>query len=114
MPKRKWRVVFSAMKDKPIAEMLRILKPQTTKFYLTPLRFPKGVSMTELRETAKSLDANHLTFGTVPEALEAARRDAAPGELVLATGSFYLVGEVMRHLHRLDPPPSDGLLDWKL
>ena len=39
---------------------------------------------------------------TLPEALELASRTVGREDMILVTGSFYLVGETIRHLSALD------------
>lgn len=109
VPNRRLKVVFSAMKGKPVEEMLRMLSGYAEKLYLAPLAFPKGMSVDEMKTEADGIECQ--TCASIPSALELAKREAAEEDIVLATGSLYLVGEVLRHMRGLPPPPADGRID---
>lgn len=104
-------VVFSAIGGKPLEEMLGILGGIAIEVHLAPLHFPKGVTMEGLTAAAEAVGLKYACHSDVPAALDAARGRAGTKGVVLATGSLYLVGEVMRHRRRLPPPPGDGGID---
>ncbi len=111
VPTGSMRIILSAMRGKPVRKMILLLKDRAEKFYLTPLQFPKGMSTVELAEAAQAAGVQAETFTDLPGAFESARRDAGSSQPILVTGSFYLVGELLRHMRGLPPPPPDGRID---
>lgn len=105
------RVVISSLKSKPLMKMIMKLSDRTTKFYLAPICFPKGKTYAELRAEADEYGINYQLYQDIPSAFDAARNEANRGEIILATGSLYLVGEVIRHMKGLPRPPENGLID---
>jgi folylpolyglutamate synthase/dihydropteroate synthase len=91
--------------------MMSQLSKRSRKFYLAPIRFPRSRGGDELAESAQAAGVDFTLFKDLPSAFEAARRKCSPNELVLGTGSFYLVGEILRHLGGLPPPPPEGRID---
>ncbi len=108
------RVVISSMKSKPLHRMIRSLADRTVKFYLAPICFPKSKDESELREAAEEADVSFQLYSDVPTAFEAAKREAEREELILATGSFYLIGEILRHRSGKPKPPETGVIDHRI
>ena len=107
----KLRVVFSAMRNKLADGMLKLLVPYTSQFYLAPIRFPKGLSKIELEALARELKLRYTIHDNTINALDRATCEVESGELILATGSLYLVGEILRFQRGILPPPDDGRID---
>ncbi len=111
---RKLYVVFSAMRSKPVRQMLKLLSATAEKFYLAPISFPKGMSSEELRSEAQTLGISNVICENIPSAFDLACREAGQKGVVLATGSLYLTGEVIRHSRGLPAPPLDGRIDDRI
>ncbi len=111
IPNNKIRVIFSAMRSKPVREMLKILSSKTVKFYLVPLSFPKGMPVDDLSHHAELEELSFAVCNDVPAAIEQSVRETRKGEMILITGSLYLVGEVLRFRRGYPIPPSDGRID---
>jgi dihydrofolate synthase / folylpolyglutamate synthase len=82
-------MIFGAMADKPIREMLEILTPHAQRVVFTK---PQSSRATEPR------DLLHLAPGSaveesVSDAIRHARANAPQGKAILICGSLYLVGE---------------------
>ncbi|MFC2150830.1 bifunctional folylpolyglutamate synthase/dihydrofolate synthase [Calditrichota bacterium] len=107
----KLHVVFSALKGKPVKEMLQVMDGMTKQVYLTEINFPKVLPLCELEQIADSLQIDYKSERNSAAALDKATAGCEAGDYVLVTGSFYLVGETMRHLRHLPAPPSDGRID---
>ena len=114
LPGKSWRVVFAANKGKPKREMLNELADIASRFYLAPLQFPKSITAEGLVEAAQQVASISTICPDVPEALHTAQREADVGDMILVVGSLYLVGEVLRNLRGLPPPPADGGIDWRV
>jgi dihydrofolate synthase/folylpolyglutamate synthase len=92
-------MIFGCLKDKDVAAMVRILKPLARRVFLVPLPTPRSRTTDELRRWWKGIET--LEASSVAEAAEDAfRRARSDGGPVLAAGSLYLVGEVMKVLRR--------------
>ena len=90
--------VFGAMRDKAIAEMAEILFPLAQRVIATVAENPRSATPDEIREAAGRTSAEIIDTPDVIVALEKARELAGPGDLVVITGSIYVVGEAMREL----------------
>jgi dihydrofolate synthase/folylpolyglutamate synthase len=96
------RIVFGCMKDKPVAEMLGVLRASGAELVFVPVRSPRSADPAEL---AREAGGAARDLPSVAEAHAMTARDPHPdGTLVL--GSLYLAGEWMaRHqgrAHQLD------------
>ena len=91
-------LVFAAMRDKPAGEMLDILAPRAQRLVLTRLPVARGEDPGTLHRLAAARHSDAARTSSVEEALRRARESAAPGALVVVSGSLYLVGEVKRIL----------------
>jgi dihydrofolate synthase/folylpolyglutamate synthase len=79
------------MRDKSVAEMAGILFPVADEIIVTAPRQARAVRPESMLEMAE-----HSRIRPVPalrEAIEFARRNAAPEDVVFITGSLFLVGE---------------------
>ncbi|HEV7501662.1 MAG TPA: folylpolyglutamate synthase/dihydrofolate synthase family protein [Vicinamibacteria bacterium] len=89
-------LVFAAMADKDIAEMGRVLLPLAREIVLTRVPGDRAASPAEIARRVKPLAARAYRTRTVGAALARARQLAGPRGLVVAAGSLYLAGEVLR------------------
>jgi len=90
--------VFGAMRDKEIAEMAEILFPLAERVIATCAENPRSATAEEIRDSAARTGAEIELAASVPAAIEAARRRAPAGAVVVITGSIYVVGEAMQAL----------------
>ncbi len=90
--------VFGAMRDKAIAGMAEVLFPLAERVIATRAENPRSATAEEIRDSAARTGAEIETAPSVPEAIEAARRSAPAGAVVVITGSIYVVGEAMQAL----------------
>ncbi|MBK9216641.1 MAG: bifunctional folylpolyglutamate synthase/dihydrofolate synthase [Chloracidobacterium sp.] len=93
-------LVFGAMNDKNVAEMLLILAPFAENFVLTQSSNARALSCDELLAQMPS-DITPVRISkanTVAEALDRAREITSGDGVVLVAGSLYLVGEARRIL----------------
>ena len=87
-------LVLGAVNDKDIGRMLAQL-PKSATYYFCKADIPRGLNTVELREQAEATGLNGTAFPSVPEALKAARAASTQGDLVLVTGSVFVVAEVL-------------------
>jgi dihydrofolate synthase / folylpolyglutamate synthase len=98
--KRPKVLVFAAMKDKPVDEMLDILSPLVDTVIVTGLPVARGETPERLHRFVSTRHRNAAWTRTVGQALRMARDTAGPGALIVISGSLYLVGEVKKLLSR--------------
>jgi dihydrofolate synthase/folylpolyglutamate synthase len=84
-------LVFGAMKDKAVAEMMEALAPAVTTFICTTAPARRAVVADELTALGRSLGLN---CETVTDPLEAVRRACARQTAVVVAGSIFLIGPV--------------------
>lgn len=91
-------LVFGIATDKDISGVWRVLEREADVAFLTRSIFPKAA---EPRAIFQMIDDTDVTLRVVEsgtDAFDRARAEAGPGDLICVTGSFYLIGDVMRHL----------------
>ena len=92
--------VFGAMADKDVAPMLARVGPLIDKWYFTDLPTPRAATGADLRakwqavETRRDVIAN--TYKSPEAALQAAVEAADPADRIVAFGSFYTVGGILK------------------
>ena len=90
---RKLTVLFGVMSDKDVQGMLRELGTIAGRFVFTALPMKRCASPSVLQEMAQPLEKESFVFQDVPTALEFILPDLASSEVLLVTGSLFLVGE---------------------
>ncbi len=92
-------VVFAAAEDKDIDGMLKEIWKHTDCVVLTQFDSPRAASAKNIFSGMESLTDKELFVEEDPhKALEKARSLAAAEDLILVTGSLYLVGEIRDHV----------------
>lgn len=86
--------VFGVVKDKDIGAMLQLL-PQDARYYFCKANIPRGLDAGELRERASGMHLQGRSYSSVKNALRAAKRNAAPNDLIFVGGSIFVVAEVV-------------------
>ncbi|HEY0760237.1 MAG TPA: folylpolyglutamate synthase/dihydrofolate synthase family protein [Acidisarcina sp.] len=87
-------LIFGCLKDKAIGEIAQILFPLFNEVVLTRVDSPRAASIDEMLAAASQTGAIATVESDAPRALARAFELTPPGGLVVATGSFYLVGQV--------------------
>ncbi|MFH1861278.1 MAG: folylpolyglutamate synthase/dihydrofolate synthase family protein [bacterium] len=88
--------VFSALQDKDVVGMMRILKENVDDACLTPLATYRGSSLSELTDIAKSISWKTQLAENPDLALQTALTDSDRETVILVIGSHALVGEVLK------------------
>jgi len=93
---RRLVLVVSILDDKDAAEMLRALLPQAEHAIFTRNHSPRALSPATLASLCEQLGGPPSELETDPQgALARAREVAGPGGVVLATGSIYLIADLL-------------------
>ncbi len=91
-------VIFGTSRDKNSAEMLKILGSFFKNVILCRNPNPRSQEIGALISQARPWFQRIFPAASVFEALEMAGRFSKPGDLTVATGSFYLIGEIRRKI----------------
>lgn len=91
-------MVFGAMRDKAVSEIAEILFPLADRVIATRAQNPRSFLPEEIRHAASRISAEIVEAPDVGAALEAARAGASRAQVVVVTGSIYIVGEAMQAL----------------
>jgi len=95
---RRLTFIFGAMRDKAIGEMAEILFPLAERVVITKADNPRSGTHEEIRTAAVRTAVDFVDAPDVATALRHAKRLMAPQEIIVVTGSIYIVGEAMREL----------------
>jgi dihydrofolate synthase/folylpolyglutamate synthase len=87
---RRVRLIYGAMRDKAIDEIIGILFPRASQVIVTAPAQARALAPAALREMAGHSDLR--VAASLPEAL-ALIADAGPGDVVFITGSLYLIAQ---------------------
>ena len=85
-------LVFSCLRDKPLAELSQILFPLFDAVIFAPIASPRATPLADLLAAAAQTGTPVHAAETVAEALAVARQHAKDAPIVVS-GSVYLVGE---------------------
>ncbi|WP_354441844.1 bifunctional tetrahydrofolate synthase/dihydrofolate synthase [Ottowia thiooxydans] len=93
--------VFGAMADKDLAPMLARMDPLVDRWYFTDLPTPRAATGAALQEAwqraTRRKDVDASVYTDPQSALEAAAAAATPADRIVVFGSFFTVGDVLRH-----------------
>ncbi|UFH52461.1 folylpolyglutamate synthase/dihydrofolate synthase family protein [Spirosoma sp. KNUC1025] len=87
------RLVVGMVSDKDRAKALAILPP-TAVYYFCQAQTPRSLPAAELQHEAARMGRMGESFMDVNTALDAALQDASPADLILITGSNYIIAEL--------------------
>jgi dihydrofolate synthase/folylpolyglutamate synthase len=90
-------LIFGAPADKNIVAMMQILFPLAVEIIITVAQHPRASAPDLLAEQATALGFSTTITSTVAEAIALAFSKAGPGDLICATGSIIVVGELLNH-----------------
>jgi dihydrofolate synthase / folylpolyglutamate synthase len=88
-PDRKLWLIYGAMRDKSVEEIADILFPLAHELILTAPKFSRALRPEALQE----FDERGRTAPSIQEALDLVRQKASPSDVIVVTGSLFLVGE---------------------
>ncbi len=87
-------LIFSCLRDKPVAEMAQILFPLFERVILAPIHTSRATSVDDLMAAARATGTSAVAVDSVREAFERMESDAENANgLIVISGSVYLVGE---------------------
>jgi len=93
-PHEHLHIVLGCVNDKDLGRFLAEL-PKTTTYYFCKANIPRGLDATVLKGQAEAMALSGAAFPNVATAFSAARSAAHAQDLVLVTGSVFVVAEVL-------------------
>lgn len=101
-------LIVGMMCDKHPREFLAPLLSQVDTLILTQTNLPRASTGSELRTLLQDCAPSAQVAATPADALAAAKRSAAPSDLICVTGSLMLVGEIKALLRGCSLSPVRG------
>ena len=105
---RRIHLIYGAMRDKAIDEVAGLLFPRATTVILTQSPQPRSLSAEALAKMTSHLAEAVEVIREPGAALERALEIAEAEDVIFATGSLYLVGDLRRHWDALSGVESAG------
>jgi len=87
-------LIYAAMRDKAVDEVTGLLFPHAEEVIFTEARTPRAISAAQLQEIAGHHAARHFAVRDAEKAVQTALAKAEPHDVIVITGSLYLVGQV--------------------
>ncbi|MBI4493894.1 MAG: bifunctional folylpolyglutamate synthase/dihydrofolate synthase [Chloroflexi bacterium] len=92
------RLVLGTSADKDLAAILAPLAPLASQVIATQAQHPRARPAEDIAQAAKEMGAPSSVAESVAEAIDLAVHAATPEDLVLVTGSLFVVAEAREHL----------------
>jgi dihydrofolate synthase/folylpolyglutamate synthase len=93
---KKVLLVFSCLSDKDAGGMLREIKPIVKKVYPTEIPYIRKTPLGELKRVISETGMEMAdTTGMLKKDIKIALKDASNSDVIIVTGSFYLIGEAL-------------------
>ena len=86
-------MVFGVVKDKDVGDVVKML-PQDAHYYFCQAKIPRAQDAAVLADMARAEGLKGDVIPDVNQAIAAAKRNAAPEDLVFIGGSTFVVAEV--------------------
>jgi dihydrofolate synthase/folylpolyglutamate synthase len=96
---RRIHLVYGSVRDKSVDEIAGLLFPIAASVIVTAPKQPRALSAEALAEMTSHLAPNIIVVPDPSEAMERALAIAAPDDVIFATGSLYVVGDLRRWWH---------------
>jgi dihydrofolate synthase/folylpolyglutamate synthase len=94
IPKSGLHIVIGFVNDKDLGTVLPLF-PKDASYYFTKASIPRALNETILKTEAEKYGLTGESFPNVTGALEAARKNAEPTDLIFIGGSTFVVAEVI-------------------
>ncbi|MBP3585943.1 MAG: bifunctional folylpolyglutamate synthase/dihydrofolate synthase [Paludibacteraceae bacterium] len=96
------RIVLGMVQDKDIDQVLPLL-PKDAVYYFTQANTSRAIPAEQLlkkyqKHIGEEVAIHASAYATVPLALQQAKRDAQPQDIIFIGGSNYIVGEALHHI----------------
>lgn len=92
--------LFSALKDKDCDKIVQKVNKINFLWYTVPLKTERSHNQESMSMVFNSEKISHYWFENAIEAFKVITSEANANDLIVVFGSFYLVGEIMNHMHQ--------------
>jgi dihydrofolate synthase / folylpolyglutamate synthase len=103
IPHEALHLVFGVMKDKDYRTMIRRFAELDPEFYAVQASIARSLPSSDLAAAIEQAGGAVRSYASIAAALRAARRAASSRDMILVTGSHYVVGEALRMLRQKAP-----------
>ncbi len=93
IPCRKLHIIFGVVEDKDLDSMLALL-PRKAEYYFCKADIPRGMATDRLMKKATGAGLKGKAYSSVKKALEAAKENASPSDVIFVGGSTFIVAEL--------------------
>ena len=93
-PHKQLHIVIGMVNDKDINAVLYLL-PKDAVYYFTKAAIPRALDEKKLMKQAAYYNLKGKSYPTVKEAFDAARKNSDPDDLIIITGSTFVVAEIL-------------------
>lgn len=102
-PNRRIHAIFSMMKDKDIAEVIKMMNPAVSQWFFAPLNVARAATELLMRDIFAQQGMANVSFGYTGfvDAFAAAKQQAVKGDLLLVFGSFFLVSDCLAEFQKV-------------
>jgi dihydrofolate synthase/folylpolyglutamate synthase len=87
-------IVIGVVSDKEVGEVLNLM-PSNATYYISKPDIPRGMQIEVLSSFMKLAGLNHTSYASIREAFITAKSNSVKNDLVLVTGSTFVVAEVI-------------------
>jgi dihydrofolate synthase/folylpolyglutamate synthase len=105
---RRIHLIYGAMRDKAVDEVAGLLFPRAATVIVTQSPQPRAISAEALAGITRHLAANLEVIADPSAALRRAFDLAAPDDVIFATGSLFLLGDLLRYWREREPSVRGG------
>ena len=109
-PHRNLHIIYGCVNDKDFTHILQFLNSELLIhnseliWYFTQPSVPRALPVSDLKAAAEAIGIHGEAYGQVGEAVTAARQAAQPDDLVLVTGSIFLVADALAFTNNGEVP----------
>lgn len=90
----KLRIVLGMVSDKDISTVLELL-PKDARYYFTQASVERAMDSNRLQELAQAAGLKGNAYRGVPQAVQSARSEALPNDLIFVGGSTFVVADLL-------------------
>lgn len=96
----KLHMIIGFVSDKDIRHILTLM-PRDARYYFTRASVPRAMDASALADSARSAGLDGEVYPTVADAYHAAKKNAAPDDMIFIGGSTFVVADFLREINGL-------------
>lgn len=94
-------LILGILADKNVEEMVKIIAPLATEVYTVTANSIRATSANELKEVVLKYNNNCISFDDYNKAIQISLSKANKDDLIVASGSLYMIGEIRKKLNNI-------------